>query len=150
MSERRTSKTNDSRFRAPAVRPRAEESPLVDSLLLLAQTAVDAAPAVAPSAANMKMWAYAGFIALVLVFLALEPHVQIRDDGDRTTLVIALHHRSRSVEHDHVLLECAVLHDHGIVRENNPIDSVAHLNLLPVANCRSLVNGPCCFFSAGA
>lgn len=49
---------------------------MLESLFLLAQTATDAATTVAPTvatdAANMKMWAYAGFIGLVLVFLALD------------------------------------------------------------------------------
>ncbi|MCY2959420.1 MAG: TerC family protein [Planctomycetota bacterium] len=46
----------------------------MDTLLLLASTAVDAAPAAAAltDPATSKLWAYAGFLGLVVVFLALD------------------------------------------------------------------------------
>ena len=48
----------------------------MDTLFLLAQTAADTAAAVAPAVqangANLKIWAYVGFVGLVILFLALD------------------------------------------------------------------------------
>jgi tellurite resistance protein TerC len=48
----------------------------MDTLFLLAQTAADTAAAVTPavqaSGANLKIWAYVGFVGLVILFLALD------------------------------------------------------------------------------